>query len=157
MLILSEFSQVQAKLLVSGMVDVDKTIFVQLAIFLVLIVLLKVILYDPFLKLEETREEATTGARETAAKVRVQCRTLEKDIEEKINDARLQGTQLRDELKAAGQRVADEQVQDTRTKTDESVRAELMELKAAESGARAVLSTEARRLADLAADRILEG
>ncbi|MBR57764.1 MAG: hypothetical protein CMH54_06870 [Myxococcales bacterium] len=157
MLIISEFSQVQSKLLVAGMVDVDKTIFVQLAIFLALIVILKLVLFDPFLKLEDTREEATSGARKTAAKVREQCESMEQDIDQKINDARMQGTQLREELKAEGRKIADKQVEDTRTKIDESMEAELLELKAAESGARAVLSTEARRLADLAADRILQG
>tara|TARA_B100000029_G_scaffold462724_1_gene495480 strand:+ start:1386 stop:1805 length:420 start_codon:yes stop_codon:yes gene_type:complete len=139
------------------MVDVDKTIFVQLAIFLALIVILKLVLFDPFLKLEDTREEATSGARKTAAKVREQCESMEQDIDQKINDARMQGTQLREELKAEGRKIADKQVEDTRTKIDESMEAELLELKAAESGARAVLSTEARRLADLAADRILQG
>lgn len=84
-------------------VDIDNTIFIQGAIFLVLIIILKPLLFDPWLAARDRRTQRIGGALEEAALMREQAG--EKSVE---YDARLR--RARDEamtLRSDRRKVAD--------------------------------------------------
>ena len=63
-------------LLVAGLVDLDATFLIQLGIFLVLMVAMKLLVFDPFLGLATARDEATRGAKARAVAARERAAEL---------------------------------------------------------------------------------
>jgi len=145
------------QLLGAGLIDLDLTFWVQLAIFLVLLFAMKAFAYDPFLKLSAARHDATEGARDTASAANSKAKDLGETVDAQLNKARANGVILRNELKLSGEQQALVELSKVRDEIEAKTREELTELKAAREGASAALGTEARRLGDKIADQILGG
>ena len=152
-----DLSQDPLQFLGAGLIDLDLTFWVQLAIFLVLLFAMKAFAYDPFLKLSATRHDATEGARDTAASASAKAKELGATVDAQISKARADGVLLRNELKLAGEQEAQIQLSKVRDQVENKTKEELAELKAARAGASAALGTEAQRLGDKIADQILGG
>ena len=146
-----------APLLRAGLIDLDATFGVQLAIFITLALSMKFMAYDPFLKVASARQDATDGARSIADAAQDKAHTLGEKVDEQIAKARNEGVILRNELKLSGEKQAQDEVGRVRDELEVKTQNELAELRAAKAGAGAALSTEARRLADMIADKIVGG
>jgi F-type H+-transporting ATPase subunit b len=69
-------------------VDIDATVLVQLAVFLVMFLILRLLLFRPVLRLIEARREATLGVQKRAAEVLAEAEGLATDLERQLLDVR---------------------------------------------------------------------
>ena len=94
----------------------DQSIFYQFAIFIVLFVLLKVVLFNKLLFVLETRENKTTKMEELANNKFSQADKLSKDFEEEISATRLNSIEKSNEEKnAAMKQIAEKKSQKEKT------------------------------------------
>lgn len=76
-------------------VDIDNTIFIQGAIFLVLIVILKPLLFDPWLAARDRRTQRISGAHEEAAVLLEQAGEKSLEYDNRLRRARDEAISLR--------------------------------------------------------------
>ena len=82
-------SSVNTIYLSSGsIVDVDATLFIQLGVFLVMIVLLRKLLFGPVIRLVEARFEATDGALSAAKALEEEAGRLRAEFDESLREVR---------------------------------------------------------------------
>ncbi|MBL7685995.1 MAG: hypothetical protein JNK65_08190 [Deltaproteobacteria bacterium] len=83
----------------------DITVFIQLALFILLLLALNSILFQPVLRVLEKRSRATVGVREELAHLSTRLGQRMKEYEDKIQKAKLEGIAIKEKLK----KQADEQ------------------------------------------------
>ena len=83
-------------------VDLDASLFVQLVLFVVLLLVLKPLLFDPMMKLFEEREKRIEGTRRKASKEDERSAKALAEYEKVLAAAREAGAAERDTLRAAG-------------------------------------------------------
>lgn len=88
--------------------DLDLTVFVQVAIFVVMLLVLKPLLFDPMLKLFEEREKRIEGARAESLKLDRESAEAQSRYEEAMQKARTSAGKERDKLRAEGVREESE-------------------------------------------------
>ena len=88
-------------ILASGgvVMDIDRTMLVQMAIFVFLIVVLSPLLFKPLLRLFEERERRTEGARTDARQMQEKAENLLVRYQAKLEDVKRIATQERDRLR----------------------------------------------------------
>jgi F-type H+-transporting ATPase subunit b len=85
-------------ILASGsLVDLDGTFFVQLGVFLIMLVILRSLVFKPIVRLIDARHEATVGAMKTAEKLTEEAASLSVEVEKKLAGARADATKVRNE------------------------------------------------------------
>jgi F-type H+-transporting ATPase subunit b len=89
-------------------VDLDLTVFVQVAIFIVMMLVLKPILFDPMLKLFEEREKRIEGARAESLKLDRESADAQSRYEAAMQKARTVAGAERDKLRAEGAKQENE-------------------------------------------------
>jgi F-type H+-transporting ATPase subunit b len=136
-------------------VDLDLTVFGQIAIFLVLLAVLKPLLFDPMLKLFEEREKRIEGARAEGAKLDKDSAEAVAKYEAAMQKARQEASAVRDGLRAEGARAEQEILTKVRTETGDSVAAGRATLANEVASTQASLSADAQVLAGLLASRAL--
>lgn len=136
-------------------VDFDKTLFVQVGLFVVLWLALKPLLFDPMLKLFEERERKIEGTITDARKIDLQSADAKATYDEALAKARAAGALERDRLRAEGIKKENELLTAARVasqkKLDEGRTQSLQEVDAARSD----LSKERQVLARDVAARVL--
>lgn len=136
-------------------VDFDKTLFVQVGLFVVLWLVLKPLLFDPMLKLFEEREKKIEGTIADARKIDLQSADAKATYDEALTKARAAGALERDRLRAEGIKKEKELLTAARVasqqKIDEGRTQSLKEVDAARSD----LSKERQVLARDVAARVL--
>ena len=76
-------------LLSSGsLVDLDATYFIQLGIFLFMLIVLRKLLFQPLVRLIEARRQATEGAMETARNLNEEAARLNGEAEARLREVR---------------------------------------------------------------------
>ncbi|MCX7944299.1 MAG: ATP synthase F0 subunit B [Deltaproteobacteria bacterium] len=83
------------------MIDLDYTLFIQLILFVVLVVSLKFILFDPYLKRLKKRDEVLVGYRKEAEEINRRVEELSKRFDELVKSAR-------EEARAEYEKIKDE-------------------------------------------------
>ncbi len=124
------------------MLELNKWFFVQLANFLLLLVVLNVILFRPFMQLFKERKEGTEGALEKAKAMEKEKDEVLAQIDAKLSDARGQAKKIFEELSREGldiQRTTIESAQDEAVEINRKAKAEL---EAAAEKARAALRSD---------------
>jgi len=88
-------------ILASGgvVMDIDRTMLVQMAVFVFLIVVLSPLLFKPLLRLFEERERRTEGARTDARQMQEKAENLLVRYQAKLEDVKRIATQERDRLR----------------------------------------------------------
>lgn len=92
----------------AGLIDLDATYFVQLALFLLLYVVLWTTFFGPYTRFLKRRDEATEGLRRKARELQEQVRALDADIEARLSAARSEAMQVRRGLADEGSRLRSE-------------------------------------------------
>lgn len=80
-------------------VDFDKSVFVMMALFAILIVVLKPLLLDPMLRVFALREERTDGAKAEARAMQEKAAEILSNYEVQVEKVRAQATADRDALR----------------------------------------------------------
>jgi len=136
-------------------VDFDLTLFGQVILFVILLLTLKPILFDPMLKLFEEREKRIDGARKKSRDIDNVSATALAKYEEAMTKARAEGNAEREKMRADG--IAQETALlsmvrlETLTKTEEGRKAAQEEL----ARVRAAIHREIPVLARDLASRVL--
>ena len=137
------------------LIDVDGTIFVQLALFLLLVVVLYQFLWKPYLRVRDERVTRVEGYREEAARIDAEAEARLAKLEAELAEARRAGAGER--MTARAQAMAHEQAllaqaQAAAQKTLGDARAQLA---ATVAGERAKLQETAAQIGREAAKKIL--
>ena len=100
-------------------VDLDLTVLVQAGLFVVLLLILKPLLFDPMLKLYEERERRIDGARVQARKIDEKSASALATYEQAMAKARAEANAERDKLRAEAMKVEAEILARVRASTAE--------------------------------------
>ena len=105
--------------LLSGgsIIDLDGTIFVQLAIFFIAFFILRELIFKPMMTLFDAREEAIDGARKEAMALEQEALGKGDSFDEAMRKVRLEAGEERDKLRGEGQRLEREMLDKVRTET----------------------------------------
>jgi F-type H+-transporting ATPase subunit b len=158
LLILSLVSNAHAASLSSGGaidVDLDLTVFVQVGIFVVMMLVLKPLLFDPMLKLFEEREKRIEGARAKALETDRISGQAQADYEEAMRKMRVTAGAERDKLRAEGVRQETEILNVARADVTKALEASRTNVSAEKASVSAALQTEAKDLGRSLAARVL--
>ena len=136
-------------------VDFDLSVLGQVALFLVLLVVLKPLLFDPMLRLFEERERRTDGAKREARKIDEASAGALTKYEQAMHRARLEAGVERDRLRAEGVKVENEILSAARLETARLLEEGKMKADAEMFKVRASLRSESPALAKLLAGRVL--
>lgn len=99
---MSLFAAVNAAVLSEAIIDLDGTLFIQLAIFIVLFFVLRSLVFKPMIALFAAREAAIDGAREEAKKMEGEARKSTGGFDEAIQKVRVSAGEERDRLRNDG-------------------------------------------------------
>ena len=162
MSLLSVSTSQSASLLSSGLseggavnVDLDASLLVQIALFIVLLLILKPLLFEPMLKLFEEREKRIEGTRRQASKEDERSAKALAKYEAILAKAREAGSAERDALRAEGARKEAETMARVRALVASTIEQGRASLASEAKTARAQLESEAAVLGRTIAGRVL--
>lgn len=99
-------------------VDFDKSVLLQMALFSVLIVVLKPLLFDPMLRMFALREEKTDGAKAEARSMQERAADILSSYEKELERVRADASEERDRLRKETARAEAEILAEARAATD---------------------------------------
>lgn len=136
-------------------VDFDKTLLVQVALFVALWLALKPLLFDPMLKLFEEREKRIEGAIGEAREIDLKSVAAKTKYDDALSKARGEGATERDRLRGEGIKKENELLAQARTEAQAKLEAGRKQAQADFSKAKDELAAERQRLAKDVAARVL--
>jgi F-type H+-transporting ATPase subunit b len=144
-----------APLLAEVKVDFDRSVLLQMALFAVLVAVLKPLLFDPMLKLFALREEKTEGAKAQAREMQERAGDILTRYEKELSSARQEAGQARETTRKETVKLEAEIIDEARAAVDaiadsgrESIQQELQQLKAG-------LEAQSREISVLVSKNIL--
>jgi len=136
-------------------VDFDKTVFIQAALFLILLFVIKPLLLDPMLKLFEERERRIDGAKLEARKMDEASAGALSKFEAEMNKVRASANAERDKVRAEALKAETELLGKVRERTTVKLESGRKANAEEEKRARTNLDAESRELGRLLASRAL--
>ncbi|MCA9539450.1 MAG: ATP synthase F0 subunit B [Myxococcales bacterium] len=139
----------------SVVIDLDYSAFIQLAIVLLLMVVLKRLIFNPYLQTVEARDRKTESTRREAAELRAKADALAARYEKAFTEARAKATEARQDLRSAGLVRRDEALGEARQVASAKVDAARASVDAQFEGARRELTGHVDALAGLVVEKII--
>jgi F-type H+-transporting ATPase subunit b len=136
-------------------VDLDLTVFVQAGLFVLLLLILKPLLFDPMLKLFEEREKRIEGARVQARKIDEKSTGALATYEAAMTKARAEANAERDKLRAEAMKVEAEILAKVRETTNRMLDEGKRSAQSEAARVRASLQAQSAELAKELAGRVL--
>lgn len=136
-------------------IDIDLTVLIQLGLFLVLLVLLNKMIFQPFLKSIDLREQRTDKARADAAAIKARAEQLSEDYRDTIQSARAEAASERQSLRLDGLSDKESQVEAARSEASETLAAAQAQAKSQFDAARAKLLQDVDALSEKVAGKVL--
>jgi F-type H+-transporting ATPase subunit b len=137
------------------LIDIDYTVFVQFALFLILFAISNALLFQPYLRLRQRRKDGIEGARAEAERMSAQADAKLADYEKQLSIARAsandEGRKVRAEATAHEREVTDKARAAAQTAIDEAQ----AKMRAETDAARAELMPQADAIARQIASRLL--
>lgn len=84
------------------MIDLDKTLFIQLGLFFLAFIILHTLIFKPMLRLFEEREKRIDGAKEQAKQLELEAAGAGSEFDDKMREIRMNAQEDRDKLRAEG-------------------------------------------------------
>jgi F-type H+-transporting ATPase subunit b len=137
------------------MLDITKWIFVQFANFVLLLIILNIILFKPFLRLFKEREDNTKGALEKARAIEEEKNEILSQINSKLSEARNKAKNIFEELSKEGLEIQKETVDSAHKEAVEINRQAKEEIKAATEKARAALRADVEAFSKQIVDKLV--
>lgn len=150
-------SSVTGLVAVSGGVtlDFDRTVILQAALFCLLILVLKPLLFDPVLRIFALREERTEGARATARELQERAGDLLTRYEKELARVGQAAAEERDRLRAETARLEAEVLREARDATTRIIDEGRRRMEGEVNALRFQLGQESERAAELIVNRVL--
>lgn len=137
------------------LIDIDLTVVIQFALFLIMFAIGNAFLFQPYLKLRERRKQGIDGARAEAERMSTQADTELADYEKKLAAARTraneEGRKVRAEAAAHEKTVTDA----SRAEAQKSIDEATAKMRAETDAARLQLLPQANTLARQIASKLL--
>jgi F-type H+-transporting ATPase subunit b len=143
--------------LLSGgsIIDLDGTVFVQLAMFFVAFGVLYVLVFKPMVALLEAREHAIDGAKDEAKQLEHDVREKQAAFESELRKVRSSGSEERDRLRLEGQELERKLLDTVRSETTSLVANAKTRLAAEAGVARSELGAKKSELAREIASKVI--
>jgi len=143
--------------LLSGgsIVDLDGTVFVQLAMFFVAFIVLYALVFKPMVALLDAREEAIEGARNQAKQLEGDVQSKQATFEAELRRVRTSSGEERERLRGEGQELERKLLERVRVETQALVNDARSRLEGEALTARAELNAQGPELARDIASRVL--
>ncbi len=138
-----------------GLVDIDLTLFVSSAIFLVLLIVLNKLLFQPYLKIVHDRQAMTVGAADAAEETMAKADSVLGEYQERIAAARTEAGGIRDGLRAEGRTEESRLVADARGKADAQLASHRDNLEREVAKAEQEIEARATALSSAIVERVL--
>jgi F-type H+-transporting ATPase subunit b len=135
--------------------DFDNTVIFQAALFLLLFLVLRPLLFDPMLRIFALREERTEGAKATARELQERAGELLTKYETELSRVTRSATEERDKLRAETARLEAEIMRDARDAVTKIIEQGRKSIEAEVDKVRFDLGRESERTASLIVQRVL--
>ena len=136
-------------------IDIDGTIIVQMILFFFVLFFLHFVLFRPYLKAVDAREDGVEGAREEAAEMETRAGRVIEEYEEKMRQARRDAQDVRESLRNQGLQEQNDMVQEVREEIQGKLQEERARIANKVDSARADIEERAQSLADAMTAKIL--
>ena len=101
------------------LLSVNKTVFIQIVLFLVAIFILNKLVFKPFINLIDRRDKLTRGAIEEAKELEEKVAHIIEEYDAKLAEARAQAIEERNKIVQEGQNAAEDILSKAREETSE--------------------------------------
>lgn len=135
--------------------DIDATFIVQMGLFLFVVYFLNVVLFRPYLKTWEARQQGVEGSREHAAETEAQAAVLLVELEQKMRTARRDAQEVRESLRSQGLQEQNDILEEVRQEVDQTLQQEREKISAKVASAQGDLSARAQVLAESIVKKLL--
>jgi F-type H+-transporting ATPase subunit b len=139
----------------AGMVDIDKSLFLMLGLFLLFALLLYVLVMKPLIAAQEARHAGTGGAREGASQAELTVAERKRDYDARLSQAKKDAVKVREALKDAATSAAATRLASSRADADSRQATRLATLAEASSAARKELSSQSDALSDALVSKLI--
>lgn len=136
-------------------IDIDGTVVVQFALFVVMYFVLRAFLFKPYLKMRDERSRNIEGAEAKAAEMERSARGLESDFEQRLQSARQKADDERGKLQAEGRAREAELLAGARGRAQTRINETRKQVEAQVRTAQAELAAKAEPIAHTLASRLL--
>lgn len=137
------------------LVDIDNTVFVQLGIFLLLLIVLTRFVFKPYLALRAERSLRIEGAKEEALKLSADAESKLGSYEEQILKTRREAAASRVEIRKQGESAAVSRLSEARANADAKLETARLKLSKSADAAQLALRARADVIARVAAQKLL--
>ena len=137
------------------MIDIDKTLLIQLINFLVLLIVLNFILFKPIRKIMQEREQGISGAFGDAKAAQDRVQALLENYNASLAEAKQKSTTTYNTLYQQGLDAQRDMISAERARAGEALDKARVEIAAASAAAQADLRTEAERLSQEITSKLL--
>jgi F-type H+-transporting ATPase subunit b len=142
-------------LLAIPVVDIDGTLYIQLGIFLGLVVVLGPLLFKPWLEAQERRRTAIEGALTQSRSMRSDADALAKDYDQRLELAREQAHVVRSDARRQEEAAQAAKLAAAREEAGASLQRERERIASETATAREALGARVDELADTIANKLL--
>ncbi len=137
------------------LIDLDGTMFVQLGLFLIMLLVLSRALFGPYLKMRGDRDRGIAGARTEATQMGGKARAIVEDYEQKLAEAKRRGNEERNKLSIEGTTHERELLGRARAEVQTALEGARKKIAADTATGRASLAAEAAPIARQVAQKML--
>lgn len=152
---LNIMANIPAPILAAAAIDIDGTVLVQMVAFLFVVVFLHYVLFRPFLRAYDARQEGVQGSREEAAELDARAALMLNEIETKMTSARREATEIRESLRNQGVEEQNEIIDEVRDELSAKLAQERETIAGQVATARQQLQARSELLAQSMVDKIL--
>ena len=136
-------------------IDVDITVVFQAVTFLLVVASLNTLIIQPYLKAKAARDEGTSGSREEADEGLARAEVLSKEYDDKLNEARRDAMDVRDNMRSQGVSEQQEILDDARQEIEQKLEEERVKIAAMVSDAEAKIEEKADALSKMIVDKVM--
>ena len=150
-------SSIEEQVVQAGLVDIDGTFVIQLAVFLLFFGIFTPLVVKPLIRTYQMRYDRMQGARESAETFTARAAEASETYEVKIDEARKGAVHLRNDLKDAADEKARALVDGVRSESTRQLESGREVIAEQVAQTRGDVDTEVEVLAELVAARVLGG
>jgi F-type H+-transporting ATPase subunit b len=137
------------------LIDLDGTLFVQFALFLIMLIVLSRVLFRPYLTMRDARHKGIEGAREDAGTMQERARQTNADYDARLTKARQRGSEERARLRSEGAVYERQVLGAARDEAQKALHAARARIGSDADAARAKLAAESSALAKQIVTKLL--
>ena len=133
----------------------DRTFFAQLAIFLIVLFMLSRFVFKPVLKVLKLRKHHTEGERKRIEELAKKSQVMMEEYSKKIAQARLQASQLKENIRQEGELRGSELIQTSKNIARQEIERVRQEIQKSANKAKSDLEKQAENLGTEIAEKVV--